>query len=328
MPNLQLVLACGDYDRVRPLRDGAVRPEGIELTFLPLPPEEVFWRQLVHREFDASEMSLGSYVLGRSNGDLPLVAIPVFPSRMFRHSAIFVNAEAGIARPEDLRGRRVGVPEYQLTAAVWVRGILQDAYGVRPESLLWRTGGLEHAGRREKLPVAPPPGVRVEPIPADRTLHDMLESGEIDALVSPRTPESLGRGRVRRLFPDYRAAELEYFRRTRVFPIMHTLVIRKDVYERHRWIAQSLFKAFDEAKRRVAERIYDTNALPYMLPWMHADLEEVYEVLGRDFWPYGLEANRATLETFLRYAREQGLARADLGVEDLFAPETLDTFRV
>jgi len=330
MGNVHLDLACGDYDRVRALRDGSVQAEGIELNLIPFRrPEETFWRMLMHREFDASEMSFGGYVAARSRGDSPFIAIPVFPSRFFRHSAIYVNAEAGIERPEDLKGRRVGVPEYQQTAAVWIRGILQDDHGVRPSDVLWFTGGQEHPGRRDKLRLTLPEDVRVERIAEGKTLSAMLEAGEIDALFTPLMPEPFLRRspRVRRLFRNYRTVEADYFRRTGIFPIMHTLVIQQEVYERHRWIAQSLFKAFDEAKRRCIEPIYDTGALLYTLPWVVEDFETARELMGEDFWPYGLEANRKTLETFVRYAYEQGIATRPLAIEELFAAETLDTFR-
>jgi 4,5-dihydroxyphthalate decarboxylase len=326
---MRLSFACGDYDRVRALRDGRVRPEGVELEFLPLSPEEIFFRQMVHREFDVSELSLGSYVAGlhRNAG---FIAIPVFPSRAFRHSAIYVNAGAGIAKPEDLRGKRVGVAEYQLTANVWVRGILEDEHGVHPRDIQWLTGGLEELGRREKVALRLPGDVRIEPIPEGETLSGMLERGDIDALVTPRLPGPFKRGApsVRRLFADVRSVEVAYYKRTRIFPIMHTVVISRDIYDRDPWIAQSLTKALGEAKRLCAESLVETAAPASMLPWMHDELARVQELMGEDWWPYGIEPNRATLETFLRYARTQGITPNDIAVEDLFAKETLDTFKV
>ena len=331
----RLSFACGDYDRVRALRDGRVRPDGLDLIFLPLGPEEIFFRQLVHAEFDASEMSLGSYVLGRGRAEpAPFVAIPVFPSRAFRHSSVYVHAGAGIDRPEDLRGKRVGVAEYQLTANVWLRGIIEDDHGVRPSEIQWFTGGLEQPGRREKSAVRLPADVRVEAIGEGRTLSSMLERGEIDALFTPRLPEPFVRGAstVRRLFADHRAVEAEYYRRTHVFPIMHTVVIRRQVYERDPWIAQSLVKALAEAKRLCAASMYESATLAYMLPWLVDDIEATRALMGpdidRDWWPYGVEPNRATLETFLRYALAQGLVERPLTVDELFAKETLDTFRI
>ena len=307
-----------------------MRADGLELTFLPLGPEEIFFRQLVHQEFDASEMSLGSFVAGLSHGELPFVAIPVFPSRAFRHSAAYVHADAGIAKPADLRGKRVGVAEYQLTANVWLRGILEDDFAVQPRELRWYSGGLEEPGRREKVAFPLPADVTVEPIPKDETLSRMLERGDLDALFTPRLPEPWKRAApsVRRLFPDYRRVEADYFRRTGVFPIMHTVAIRRSLYERDPWIAQSLTKALGEAKRLCADSLYETATLPYMLPWMSEEIESTRALMGDDWWPYGLEANRRPLETFLRYAAAQGLAAKELAVEDLFAKETLDTFRI
>ncbi|HEV8655876.1 MAG TPA: ABC transporter substrate-binding protein [Candidatus Limnocylindria bacterium] len=327
---MQLTFACGDYDRLRPLRDGRVRAEGLDITFLTLGPEEIFHRQVVHHEFDASEMSLGSYVTGLAQGTAPFVAIPIFPSRAFRHSGAYVNVDAGIERPEDLRGNRVGVAEYQLTANVWLRGILEDEYGVRPSEVRWFIGGLDEAGRRLKQTLVLPPEIHLEAISSDDTLSGMLERGDLDAIFTPRMPGPFvgGSDRIRRLFPDYRRVEAEYFTRTRIFPIMHTVVIRRDVYERDRWIAQSLVKALTEAKRVCAATIYDTAALAYMLPWMNEEIETVRALMGEDWWPYGLEPNRKTLETFLRYAAGQRIADRPLAVEDLFAPETLDTFKI
>jgi 4,5-dihydroxyphthalate decarboxylase len=330
MGRLHVDFACGAYDRTRALEDGSVQPEGIDLTYIAVePPEEVFWRMLMHREFDAAEMSLGSYVAGRARGEFPFIAIPAFVSRMFRHSAAYVHADSGIQRPEDLRGKRVGVPEYQMTATIWLRGVLQDDYGVKPSELRWYSGGQEHPGRREKVPLTLPPDVRIERIPEDRTLSAMLEAGELDALFAARMPSPFvsGSPRVRRLFPNYREVEAEYFRRTGIFPIMHTVVIRLDLYERHPWVAQSLLKVLGEAKARCARALYDARALRPMLPWAIDAYETARALMGDDFWPYGLEANRKTLETFVRYAHEQGVAARPVSVDELFARETLDTYR-
>ncbi len=327
---MRLSFAIGDYDRVRALRDGRVRAEGLDLVFLPLGPEEIFYRQIVHHEFDVSEMSLGSYITGLSRGELPFVAIPIFPSRAFRHSSAYVNADSGIASPAALRGKRVGVGEYQLTANVWLRGILQEEHGVRPSEMRWFVGGLEQAGRRGKQSFSLPSDVRIEEIPADETLSAMLERGDLDAIFSPRMPPPFARGskKIRRLFPSYRDVEADYFARTRIFPIMHTVVINRDVYERDRWIAQSLVKALSEAKRICAETMYNTAALAYMLPWMNEEIETLRARMGEDWWPYGLEPNRKALETFLRYMTEQGIAAKTLSVDELFAPETIDTFKI
>jgi 4,5-dihydroxyphthalate decarboxylase len=278
------------------------------------------------REFDAAEMSLSSYVISLTR-DAPFIAMPVFPSRLFRHSGIYVSADSGIEKPTDLVGRQVGVAEYQLTANVWIRGILADEYGVPVDSVTYRTGGLHQPGRPEKLAVTLPPEVRIEPIGPGQTLSDMLASGEIDALYTPRTPESFARGDtgVRRLFDPSGPAEVEYYQRTGIFPIMHVLVLRRDVYERNRWLARSLYDALEQAKALCEQGMDETAAARYMLPWLHDEVARTRAVLGEDYWPYGLERNREVLATFLRYSYDQGLASRPLEPEELFAPETLES---
>ena len=327
---LRLTLACGNYDRTRALLDGRVRPEGIDLNYLSLPVEETFFRMLRHREFDVAEMSLSSYVLSLFQPPPPFVAIPAFPSRFFRHSCVYVHAGSGIRQPADLAGKKIGTPEYQMTAPVWIRGILADEYAVPVASAVYVTGGQEEPGRSEKLPLALPPGIRVERIGQKQTLSSMLDSGDIDAMYTARQPSSFrsGDGRVKRLFDDFAAIERDYFRRTGIFPIMHTVVIRRDVYERHRWIAQSLYKAFCAGRQHACDELAETAALSTMLPWLPAHLEETHREMGGDFWPYGLDRNRATLATFLRYSHEQGLAKRRLEPHELFAPETLESFKI
>lgn len=323
-----LSLACGAYDRTFPLIDGRVKIEGVELSGLALPVEEVFYRTATYREFDVSEMSFSSYLLTLSRG-APFVAIPVFPSRAFRHNGIYVRTDGPITKPEDLRGGIVGVPEYQVTAAVWIRGILAEFHDVPVESVRYRTGGLREPGRVEKLPIDVP-GVEIEPIPADTTLGRLLVDGEIDAIYTPRVPPEFlaGDPRIRRLFEDPRAAEIAYFRRTRIFPIMHTIVIRRDVYERDRWIAQSLMKAFGAAKDIATSALLETTALSTALPFAYQEAEELVELMGRDYWAYGLEPNRHTIETLVRYAHEQALIPDRYAIEDLFAPESLTQFKI
>jgi 4,5-dihydroxyphthalate decarboxylase len=330
MPPLPLTLACWNYDRTRALADGRVCPDGIELNCLELPVEETFFRMARHREFDVAEMSLSSYVVSLFDPHPPFVAIPVFPSRSFRHSGIYVHAAGGISGPKDLIGKRVGSPEYQLTACVWIRGTLADDYGVPIASATYVVGGQEEPGRPEKLRLDLPAAIRIERIGADDTLSAMLARGDIDALYSPRAPSSFrcGDGRVTRLFEDFAAVERDYFRRTRIFPIMHVVVIRREVYERNRWIAQSLYKAFAAAQRETYADLSETAALKTMLPWLTAHVEEARREMGDDFWPYGLERNRHVLATFLRYAHEQGLARRVVEPEELFAPETLESFKI
>ncbi|HEV7907038.1 MAG TPA: ABC transporter substrate-binding protein [Pseudonocardiaceae bacterium] len=330
MSRVPLTLACWDYDRTQALADGSIRPEGVDLTYLCLPVEETFFRMLRHREFDAAEMSLSSYVTGLADEleNSMFVAIPVFPSRAYRHNGIYVNSTSGIEKPSDLAGRTVGVPEYQLTAAVWIRGILADYHEVPVSSVRYRTGGMHQPGRVEKQALDLPPEIDIAPIGPDRTLSEMLVTGEIDALYAPRTPRPLieGRPEVRRLFADPRAAEEEYAAETGIFPIMHVVVLRRDVYEARPWIARSLFSAFEQAKAVTEDRMGETAANRYMLPWLYDEVERTRAVLGPDFWPYGLEPNRTTLEVFLRYAHEQGLTRRRLTPDELFVPETNETY--
>jgi 4,5-dihydroxyphthalate decarboxylase len=324
---LRLSLACWDYDRTRALMDGRVRPDGIELVYQPLEVEETFFRQARHREFDVAEMSFSSYCVSKAKGD-PFVAIPVFPSRMFRHGNIWINERSGIREPADLRGKRFACPEYQLTANVWIRGLLEDEYGVAPDSVTYVTGGEEQPGRPEKLALDLPPSFRVEPIGPEQTLSAMLAAGEIDAFHGPRTPSTANAPGVRRLFPDYVAAEKAYYAKTRVFPIMHVVVIRREVYERDRWIAVALFKAFTEAQRFAYDDYRQTAALKAMLPWSFAEAEATRALMGEEWWPYGVDRNLAVLETFTRYHHRQGLSPRPLGVRELFAPETFETFKI
>ena len=329
MSRLRLTLGCWNYDRTRALLEERVRPDGNDLNYLNMPVEETFFRMLRHREFDVAEMSLSSYVMSLFTPERPFIAIPVFPSRYFRHSCIYVHAGSGIREPRDLIGKRVGNPEYQMTGPVWIRGILADDYDVPVESVTYCTGGEEEPGRPEKLTLDLPSNIRVERIGPDQTLSAMLESGAIDALYTARMPSSFRRGGgVKRLFENFAAVEREYFRRTRIFPIMHTVVIRREVYERHPWAAQSLYKAFCAAQRETYDDLNHTAALKVMLPWLTAHVEETRREMGDDFWPYGLGANRETLAIFLRYSHGQGLSKQRLEPEALFAPETLESFRI
>lgn len=330
MSRLNLTFGCWNYDRTRSLMDGSVVPDGIDLNYLNMPVEETFFRMLRHREFDVAEMSLSSYAVSMFNPQRPFVAIPVFPSRFFRHSCIYVNAGSGIREAKDLIGKRVGNPEYQMTAPVWIRGILSDHYGVPVDSVTYFTGGEEEPGRSEKIRLDLPPNIRVQPIGPGQTLARMLLEGEIDALYTARMPSTFlnGGGRVRRLFEDYEQVERNYFRETGLFPIMHTVAMRRDVYESNRWIAQSLMKALRESQRRAYEDLYQTAALKVMLPWLTAHVEQVRSEMGEDFWPYGFEKNEANLRTFLRYHFEQGLSKRLLEPGELFAPEAMEAFKI
>ncbi|HEX3061116.1 MAG TPA: hypothetical protein VHP55_00545 [Usitatibacter sp.] len=331
MAKLKLSLGCWNYDRTRALADGRVRPDGIELTYLDMPVEETFFRMLRHQEFDVAELSLSSYTVSLFREKKHFIAIPVFPSRFFRHSCIYVNEKSGIREPRDLAGKRVGTPEYQMTAPVWIRGILQDEYRVPVDSPTYLTGGEEEPNRSEKLKLDLPPNIRIQPIgPAD-TLAAMLRDGNIDALYTARMPSTYKAGQpgpVRRLFEDYMEVEQAYYRKTRIFPIMHTVAIKRSVYERHPWVAMSLYKAFAKAQKETYDDLYVTAALKAMLPWLTKHVEDARALMGDDFWPYGFEANRETLATFLRYHHEQGLSRQRLEPEALFAPETLESFRI
>jgi 4,5-dihydroxyphthalate decarboxylase len=324
---LRVTLACGATDRTLPMILGDVRPAGIELTFLRMYPEEVFWRMTRHAEFDAAEMSLSSYILRRSRGDDALLAIPVFTSREFRHSCVWVRADANIGVPADLRGKRVGVPEYQMTAAVWIRGFLSDDFDVKPSDMHWYSGGLYQPGREEKLPISIP-GLDLRAIRADQTLSDMLLDGELDAVIGARPPRGFPGPRVRRLFADFRQVEVDYFQRTGVFPIMHTVVVRRELLEREPWVARCLYDAFRESKQRAMTELSQPVVLAVTLPWQIAEVEATTQLMGEDYWPYGVEANRNTLETLMRYSCEQGLAERAVPIETLFAASTLDDYRI
>jgi 4,5-dihydroxyphthalate decarboxylase len=325
MATLSLTLACGDYDRTLPLRTGAVRPDGVELEVLALEPEEMFYRMARHRDFDVSELSLSTYTVLRGRGE-PLIAIPVFPSFAFRHSAIFVRGDAGIREPRDLVGKRVGVPKYHMTAAVWVRGILEDEYGVSPGDLLWFEGG-EGAAVKE-VDVTLPPGLRHHLVPGDRTLGQLLAAGELDAFIGarrPAAPAGSGGAPARRLFPDFRRVERAYFEKTGIFPIMHTVVLKEELARAHPWLPRALYEAFCEAKRIAYRRLADTATLPYVLPWLVAEVEETRALMGEDPFPYGVRRTRKTVETLAGYAFRQGLAPRRLTAAELFCESLLET---
>lgn len=325
---IDLALACDLNDRTRALYDGTVTAEGINLTFLPLQIEETFWRMLKYQEFDVAEMSMSSYMMTVDRNEPELIAIPVFPSRFFRHSCIFVNADAGIDTPEDLVGKKVGVPEYQMTAALWCRGMLKDQYGVAPEDMDWYHGGEEDAGREEKLEIDLPDEISLEYISPDRTLSGMLGDGDLDALITARTPSSFENDSADRLFPNYREVEMDYYRETGHFPIMHTVVLRQDVYNQRPWVAQELYKMFSKAKRICLEELGDTGELQRTLPWLIHEVEETRELMGWDFWQYGIENNRKTLEYMTEMSHNQGLTDSKLSVEELFASTTSDEYKV
>jgi 4,5-dihydroxyphthalate decarboxylase len=329
MAKVPLTLAIGEYDHVRDLIDGTVPVAGVDLNVLRLPIEEMFYRFLLHGEFDVSEASFAKIVALAAQDDRRFVPLPVFPSRVFRHSSIYVRSDGDVTRPEQLSGKRVGVPEWAQTAAIYSRGLLAHEYGVDLASIHWHQAGVNEPGRREKVVLELPPGYRLTVV-ADRSLSEMLLAGDLDAVLSARPPAPFiaADPRVRRLFADSRAAELAYARKTGIFPIMHVVALRREVFERDRWLALNLFKAFDEARRRSLARAADITASFFPLPWIPDELDRARELFGGDPWPYGVEANRTTLDAFLGYAFEQGVCRRRLTVETLFPPEVHETFRI
>ena len=330
MSRLPLTVATWDYDRVRALTDGRVSVEGCDVNYLTMPVEECFERAYFHGEFEVAEIGFSPYLIALSRNITPYVAVPVFLSRTFRHSAVYIRADRGIAGPADLRGKRIGVPEYQMSAVMWFRGYLQDEFGLAARDMHWVQGGLEVPGRRDKFPLNLPddfPLVTVQ----EKSLSRMLADGELDAVMSARRPSCFvaGHPHVRRLFPDYRQVEQDYYRRTRIFPIMHAVGIRRDVLKAYPWLAASVFKAFARAKALAEAEFAETTALKIGLPWVTAEFESTTEVMGTDFWPYGLDAgNRHTLETMARYSYEQGLATRVVTVDEMFAEGTFSETRV
>ena len=329
MTQLRLSVAMGDYDRTRPLVDGRVRVDGADPVFMLLTPEEMFFRSMRHEAFDVCELSFSSYSVRTARGDCPYVAIPVFLSRMFRHTSIYVRKDR-IRRPEDLKGRRVGVPEYQLTANVWARAILQDDYGVAPEDIRWVRGGIETPGRPEKIALNLPPGVVIESAPDGVTISDMLDRGEIDGFIAPRPPagNALTNPDVGWLFDDPTAAAKDYFRRTGIFPIMHVVGVRKTLVEAHPWVPAALQKAFTAAKQVALEALNDTSATKVTMPFVEEQLKAARETLGPDYWSYGVAGNEAAIDAFLRHHHSQGLSSRRLSVSEVFHPSTYESFAI
>ena len=327
MPVKRLSVGIGVSDRMQPLLERRVRSEQVEFDFDMSAVDNIFWRALHTNAFDVTEMSLAAYCILLSRDQRPFVGIPVFTSRIFRHSSVYVSMASNIQTASDLAGRRIGVPEYQMTAAVWMRGILEEYHGVRVADVTWYKGGVNKPGRIERIPLELPSKYRLQEIPGGDTLDDYLRSGRIDALITAKMPESFKAKdpAVRRLFPDSRAAEEAYFRESGIFPIMHVLVLRREVYERDRQLARAVFDAFLAAKQLSERQLYDPDALACMVPWLIQEMEKIYEVLGHDYWPYGIERNRRCLSTFLGYLAGQGLLRRPVSVEDLFAEELLES---
>jgi 4,5-dihydroxyphthalate decarboxylase len=329
MPNIQLSFAINPYDHVRDLLDGTVRADGIDFTFLRAPTEEIFYRFVRYREWDVSEMAFGKLITLISHEDKSVVAIPVFPSRVFRHSSIYVRSDAGITRPEQLAGKRIGVPTWSQSASMYSRGMLAHEYGVDLASIHWHQGGVNQPGRLENVTFKLPEWLRLTRVP-DRSLSEMLLAGDLDAILSarPPTPFDAGDPRVRRLFQDYRAAELAYFKKTGIFPIMHVIAMRREIYERHPWVAMNLYTALEAAKNGSLDRLKSITESSIPLPWILEQTQQSRSMLGEDFWPYGIEANRKTLEAFTQYAFEHGICPRKVAVEELFPPEVQTFTRV
>ena len=329
MSRLPITIATWDYDRVRALTDGRVRVEGCDVNYITMPVEECFERAFFHGEFEVAEIGFSPFLIALSRGPTPYVAVPVFLSRMFRHSAVYIRSDRGIAGAADLRGKRIGVPEYQMSAVMWFRGFLKDQCGIEPKDINWVQAGLENPGRRDKFPLNLPEGF---PLVSrnDVSLSKLLADGELDGVISARTPSCFfnGHPQVRRLYPDYRAAERDYYGKTGIFPIMHALGIRRDIYDNNRWLAASLYKAFLKAKRLADAEFVETTALKIGLPWVTAEYEATTAAMGSDFWSYGVDANRGTLATMARYSYEQGLAVRLVDVDEMFAEGNLSETRV
>ncbi|MGB4192868.1 MAG: ABC transporter substrate-binding protein [Limnohabitans sp.] len=329
MSKLHISVAMGDYDRNRALYDGRVQIDGCDPVYMLLNPEEMFFRAMRSRDFDITELSFSSYLVKHAKGESPYIAVPVFLSRAFRHTSIYVRKDR-IKKPEDLKGCRIGVPEYQLTAVVWARSILQDDYGVNPEDVTWVRGGIDTPGRPEKIKLDLPPGVTIEAAREGRTISDLLDKGEIDAFIAPRPPSgaALSNPNVAWLFDDPTTVAKDYYRRTGIFPIMHVVGIRKELAEQNRWLPAAVFKAFGESKAKALELLADTSATKVTLPFVEEQLKAARETLGNDFWSYGVEPNRKTIEAFLHHHHAQGLSCRKVGLDELFHPSTYESYSI
>ena len=328
MTKLNLSVAVGPYDRTRALIDGAVQIDGVSAACMTLSPEEIFFRAFRHAEFDICELSLSSFTVKTAQGGGPYVGVPAFVSRAFRHTSIYVRTDR-IKKPEDLKGKRVGVPEYQLTANVWARAILEDDYGVKPSDIQWVRGGIEHAGRPEKITIKLPDDVKLENAPEGKTISAMLAEGSIDGFIAPRPP-SLPKNtpNVGWLFADPVAAARDYFTRTGIFPIMHIVGVRRELADKHPWLPGAVYKAFEQSKAAALDLLSDTSATKVTLPFVEERLAEARDLMGEDFWSYGLAANRKTLETFLRHHHAQGLSSRRVTPDELFHPGTHEAFKL
>lgn len=319
MADLKLSFASGPYDRMQAIREGVVKPSGIELTYINLQPAEIFWRMLQYREFDVSEMSMSNFLMTASREGCPFVGLPVFPSRVFRHGYIFINTDKGIKEPKDLIGRTGGVPEYSQTAAVHARAVLEHEYGVRPDQIDWVQG------REDRVGGFLPKNIRLRQASSERSLSEMLEAGDIDFLITGNNPLSFRRRspKVARLFPNYRELEIDYFKRTGIYPIMHMVVIRKDVLDAHPWIALNLYRAFCQSKDYCYRHLLETGSPKASFAWLQPLIEEEQAIFGQDWYPYGIDPNRRSIEAAIRFGFEQGLCPRAPAIEELFATSTL-----
>jgi 4,5-dihydroxyphthalate decarboxylase len=326
---LPITIACGQYDRTRAIKDGRVRVDGCEVTYLALEPEELFFRAFRYADFDIAEISFNSYLMQTSRDRCPYVAIPAFVSRHFRHSSIFIRTDRGIREPADLKGKLVGLPEYQQTANVWMRGIFKEDYSVDPADIHWRTGGQEEPGRDERTPLALPPGVDLQPIASDKTLNQMLTDGELDAVFSARELSCYVKGapNVGLLFSNFRAVESDYYRRTNIFPMMHVVGLKKSLVERFPWLPATVYKAFCQAKDIAIAEMAEQAVARLTLPWPDVNLQDARELMGNDFWRYGVAESRHEIETLARYSFDQGLAARKLDISEIFHPSVFEISR-
>jgi 4,5-dihydroxyphthalate decarboxylase len=330
MNKLSLSVAVGNYDRMRPLVDGEVQIDGVEPIFMLQEPEEIFFRAFRHADYDICELSMSSYSVKTAAGTSPYIGVPIFPSRAFRHTSIYVRNDRGIETPADLRGKKIGVPEYQLTANVWARMFLEEDFGLKPSDVTWVRGGYEEAGRVEKITLNLPADVRLENAPEGATISGLLASGEIDAVMGPRAPSCFDKGHpnIKYLFSDPQAAASEWYKRTRLFPIMHLLGIRRTLAEQHPWLPGAVAKAFEKSKAVALAKLRDTSATKITLPFVEEQLKAARQLMGDDFWPYGFEANRHVLQRFLERHHLEGLSSRLLKPEDLFHPASLESFKI
>jgi 4,5-dihydroxyphthalate decarboxylase len=329
MSKLELSVAVGDYDRTRALIDGSVAIDGVDPIYMTLVPEEIFFRAFRAAEFDICELSLSSYTVKTAQNNSPYIAVPAFVSRAFRHTAIYVRTDR-VKKPQDLKGRKVGLPEYQLTANVWARALLDDDYGVKPADIHWIRGGIEEPGRPEKLAIKLPPGVQLDNAPEGATISGLLEAGEIDGFIAPRPPSLVAKGHpnIGWLFPDPVAVAKDYYKRTQLFPIMHVVGVRRTLVEKHPWLPGAVFKAFQEAKAVGVEKLSDTSATKVTLPFVEEALKNARDLMGDDYWSYGVEQNRKVLDYFLGQHHAQGLSSRRVSVDELFHPGTYEAFKL